>query len=79
MTYLRPQPPSDPGRWTLLQSRLERSFWQWDRETAGGSFSHFVILRGSDRYDYDTFDEAEELFFALDGEDTQAPQPERAF
>ena len=79
MTYSRPKPPTDQGRWTLLQSRIERSFWQWDRETTRGNFTHFVILRGSDRYEYDTFDKAEQLFFTLDGEDSMAPQPERAF
>jgi|GEM_PF-257758 len=69
MSYARPEPPSQTGIWTLLQSRLDRSFWQCDREFNGRQFSHFVIMRNTDRYDYDTFDEAEALFFALDEEE----------
>jgi hypothetical protein len=66
MGYSRPKPPSEAGTWTLLQSRLDRSFWQWDREAGTNLVSQFVILRGPDRYDYDTFDEAEALFEALE-------------
>ena len=79
MAYKRPEPPSEPGQWTLLQSRLDRSFWQWDRELPKGVFSHFVILRGAARHEYDTFDEAEELFLTLDGEDPELPVPEANF
>lgn len=66
MSYSRPLPPSEAGTWTLLQSRLDRSFWQWDREAGLAIISQFVILRGPDRYDYDTFDEAEALFAAFE-------------
>ena len=31
MTIHTPRPPADDGDWTLLQSRIDRSFWQWDR------------------------------------------------
>lgn len=73
MTYRTPEPPTDQGDWTLLQSRLDRSFWQWDRETSRGTHTRFVILRFEDRYEYDTFDEAEALFLAFDEEQDAPP------
>ena len=73
MPYMKPTPPSDQGHWILLQGRMDRSFWQWDREMGGETFSHFVIMRGKDRYEYDTFDEAEALFFTLDQEEEVSP------
>jgi hypothetical protein len=61
-----PKPPGDDGDWTLLQSRLDRTFWQWDRAAAiGGPLTRFVILRAPERLDYDDFDEAESMFVAM--------------
>ena len=63
-----PRPPGDAGQWTLLQGRLDRSFWQWDRPVEVGAppLTRFVILRPPERLDYDTFDEAEAMFEAMD-------------
>lgn len=63
-----PRPPGDPGRWTMLQQRIDRSFWQWDRDLEAGAdvLTRFVILRPPERLDYDTFDEAEAMFEAMD-------------
>jgi len=72
MAYSRPQPPSDAGEWTLLQSRADRNFWQWDRQTPRGVLSRFVILRDRERLDFDTFDEAEALFEAMESDDSDA-------
>jgi hypothetical protein len=68
MTTHTPQPPADDGDWTLLQSRIDRSFWQWDRrrEPSAAITSRFVILRPPERLDYDTFDEAEAMFEAME-------------
>ena len=68
MTIQPPQPPADDGDWTLLQSRVDRSFWQWDRprETGASVLSLFVILRPPERLDYDTFDEAVAMFEAME-------------
>lgn len=62
-----PRPPHDEGDWTLLQSRLDRSFWQWDRRDGPGEtmITRFVIVRPPERLDYDTFDEAESMFLAM--------------
>lgn len=68
MTDDTPRPPRDEGDWTLLQSRIDRSFWQWDRRRAPGApvVSRFVILRAPERLDYDTYDEAESMFEAME-------------
>lgn len=67
MTIHAPRPPDDEGDWTLLQSRLDRTFWQWDRRRAPEAppLTRFVILRPPERLDYDTFDEAESMFLAM--------------
>ncbi|MFK0298218.1 hypothetical protein ACIQTU_03265 [Brevundimonas sp. NPDC090276] len=64
-----PHPPADEGDWTLLQSRLDRSFWQWDRRLGPDTpvLTRFVILRPPERLDYDDFDEAEAMFEAMEG------------
>ncbi|MET4685368.1 hypothetical protein [Brevundimonas faecalis] len=63
-----PTPPGDEGDWTLLQNRIDRSFWQWDRCADPGArpLTRFVILRAPERLDYDDFDEAEAMFEAMD-------------
>lgn len=68
MTAQPPRPPVDAGEWTLLQSRIDRSFWQWDRRPDPDApvLSRFVILRPPERLDYDTFDEAESMFEAME-------------
>ncbi len=68
MTVQPPRPPADDGEWTLLQSHIDRSFWQWDRQQEDGApiLSRFVILRPPERLDYDTFDEAESMFEAME-------------
>lgn len=64
---LSPEPPTDDGRWILLQHRHDRSFWQHERATAEGEvFTRFVIVRAPERLDYDTFDEAEGMFEAME-------------
>lgn len=66
-TPLKP-PAGEDGDWTLLSSRPDRSFWQWDRRRTPDApvLSRFVILRPPERLDYDTFDEAEAMFEAMD-------------
>ncbi|MGW8705847.1 hypothetical protein ACWGLL_10785 [Brevundimonas sp. NPDC055814] len=68
MTFHTPRPPVDDGDWTLLQSRIDRSFWQWDRRSEPDApvLSRFVILRPPERLDYDDFDEAEAMFEAME-------------
>ena len=62
-----PRPPGDEGDWTLLQSRMDRSFWQWDRRAdAAHTLTRYVILREPERLDYDDFDEAEAMFQTMD-------------
>lgn len=65
---IAPRPPVDEGDWTLLQSRIDRSFWQWDRrrDANAPALTRFVILRPPERLDYDDFDEAEAMFEAMD-------------
>lgn len=75
MTYLRPTPPSDAGQWTLLQSRIDRSFWQWDRPSPEGDLTRFVILRAPERLDYDSYEEAEAMFMAMDEDEDQTKTP----
>ncbi|MEG2731605.1 hypothetical protein [Brevundimonas sp.] len=59
-----PKPPKGEGAWTLLQQRLERSFWQWDRVTPDGHsrMTRFVIVNDPSRLDFDDFEEAERMF-----------------
>jgi len=64
-----PQPPhGEDGDWTRLQSRVDRVFWQWDRrpEPTAPPLTRFVIVRPPERLDYDTFDEAESMFEAME-------------
>lgn len=64
-----PQPPQgEDGDRTLLQSRVDRVFWQWDRrpEPTAPPLTRFVIVRPPERLDYDTFDEAESMFEAME-------------
>lgn len=58
------KPPKGDGTWTLLQQRLERSLWQWDRVGIDGHFgvTRFVILNDPARLDFDDFEEAESVF-----------------
>ena len=63
----QPEPPKGEGDWTLLQARSDRSFWQQTRTLAPGrSVSWFVIVRPPEQLSYDTFDEAEAMFRAMD-------------
>jgi hypothetical protein len=59
-----PTPPPDEGQWTLLQQRLDRALWQWDRPLlkAGSGITRFVITHNPSRLDFDDFDEAENMF-----------------
>ncbi|WP_296175014.1 hypothetical protein [uncultured Brevundimonas sp.] len=58
--------PEGEGEWTLLQQRIDRSFWQQTRSFEGRSLTTFVILRPPEQLRYDTFDEAEAMFRAMD-------------
>ena len=63
----QPETPKGDGAWTLLQTRPDRSFWQQTRTLAPGrSVSWFVIVRPPEKLSYDTFDEAEAMFRAMD-------------
>jgi len=63
----QPQPPRGEGTWTLLQSRADRSFWQQTRTlTPERSVTWFVISRPPEQLSYDSFDEAEAMFRAMD-------------
>ena len=59
-----PTPPKDEGSWTLLQQRLDRALWQWDRPTIKNhaNITRFVITHDPSRLDFDDFDEAETVF-----------------
>lgn len=62
-----PAHPEGPGEWTLLQSRVDRAMWQQDDVDAGGrTLSRFVIVNPPEVLIYDTFDEAEAMFLALE-------------
>lgn len=63
-----PRPPQDPGHWTLLQQRMDRSLWQWDRELPAGNrgITRFVITHDPSRLDFETYDEADTMFRMLD-------------
>lgn len=62
-----PAHPEGPGEWSLLQSRVDRAMWQQDKTDAGGrTVSRFVIVNPPEVLTYDTFDEAEAMFLALD-------------
>lgn len=58
--------PEGEGEWTLLQQRADRSFWQQTRSFEGRSLTAFVIVRPPEQLFYDTFDEAEAMFEAMD-------------
>ncbi|MEG1029092.1 MAG: hypothetical protein RSE34_03330 [Brevundimonas sp.] len=58
--------PEGEGEWTLLQQRIDRSFWQQTRSLEGRSLTTFVIVRSPEQLRYDTFDEAEAMFEAMD-------------
>lgn len=64
-----PIPPEGPGQWTLLQEMFGRQMWQQD-EVAGPDeiLSRFVIVNPPEVLTYDTFDEAEAMFEALNGD-----------
>lgn len=63
----QPEPPQGEGEWTLLQSRPDRSFWQQTQILAPGrSVTWFVIVRTPEQLTYDSFDEAETMFRAMD-------------
>jgi len=63
----QPEQSQGEGEWTLLQVRADRSFWQQTRTLAPGrSVTWFVILRSPEQLTYDSFDEAEAMFRAMD-------------
>lgn len=62
----RPRRPEGEGEWTLLQQRIDRSFWQQTRSLGGRSVTAFVIVRPPQQLRYDTFDEAEAMFEAME-------------
>ncbi|MNL87785.1 hypothetical protein D3C87_2171330 [compost metagenome] len=49
-----------------MQQRIDRSFWQQTRSLEGRSVTWFVIARPPEQLTYDTFDEAEAMFEAMD-------------
>ena len=63
-----PSPPADEGRWTLLQHRLDRALWQWDRKLlrTNSGVTRYVITHDPSRLDFDDFDEAESVFEMMD-------------
>lgn len=64
---LQPEPPEGDGEWALLQTRIDRSFWQQTVDTGDGrSMTWFVIARPPEQLAYDTFDEAEAMFEAME-------------
>jgi len=63
----QPEPPQGERERTLLQTRSDRSFWQQRRALAPGrSVTWFVIVRPPEQLSYDSFDEAEAMFRAMD-------------
>ena len=59
--------PQGEGEWTLLQTRPDRSFWQQTQTLAPGRYvTWFVIVRTPEQLTYDSFDEAETMFRAMD-------------
>ena len=68
-TRLQPDPPKGEGDWVLLQTRTDRSFWQQTVKAGEGrSITWFVIVRPPEQLAYDTFDEAEAMFEAMEDE-----------
>lgn len=63
-----PSPPADEGHWTLLQQRIDRALWQWDRPMlkSRSSLTRYVITHDPSRLDFDDYDEAENFFGLLD-------------
>ena len=58
--------PQGEGDWTLLQTRHDRSFWQRSIPAQGTALVRFVITRPPEVLAYDTFDEAQAMFEAMD-------------
>lgn len=65
---LAPNPPIGDGSWTLLQQRLDRALWQWDRPllACNSGVTRFVIMHDPSRLDFDDIDEAQTVFQQLD-------------
>lgn len=56
--------PSEDGDWTLLQKRVDRALWQWDRKLPSNVYgvTRFVIVQDLKCLDFDDLEEAETLF-----------------
>lgn len=56
--------PAEEGNWTLLQQRVDRALWQWERKLPSDLYgvTRFVIVQDIKRLDFDDIDEAETLF-----------------
>ena len=67
MNY-KPSPPAEEGKWTLLQQRINRILWQWERPMPAGQpdLTRYVITHDGLRLDYDDVDEAEEMSTMMD-------------
>lgn len=59
---MRETHPALSGSWTLLQHFPDRKLWQRDADGA----SWFYIIRDEQELVYDTFDEAEAMFEAME-------------
>lgn len=63
----KPTHPPGSGVWTLLQQRIGRAMWQQDQtDESRRIFSRFHIVNPPETLIYDTFDEAEAMFEALE-------------
>lgn len=58
--------PQGEGEWTLLQARNDRAFWQRSISSEATALVQFVIARPPEVLTYDTFDEAQAMFEAMD-------------
>lgn len=61
--------PLDDGDWTLLQKRVDRALWQWERRIPADLYgvTRYVIVQDKSRLDFDDLEEAETLFNMMEG------------
>lgn len=64
MPHIQDVPPMGDGDWTLLQERVDRSLWQWERRLPADLYgvTRFVIVQDISRLDFDDLEEAETMF-----------------
>ena len=69
MGFLQETHPIDDGDWTLLQKRIDRALWQWERRIPTDLYgvTRFVIVQDKSRLDFDDLEEAETLFNMMEG------------